>query len=248
MNKVLDTIRPLLTDPDKLKIGQNLKYDILVMARAGVVVSGPLYDTMLASYLANPASNSHGMDALASDLLDYRTIPFKEVAGSGKNQICFDEVEIEKAVVYAAEDADITLRLYEKLEPMVADQEQTELFNEIEMPLLPILIEMEKTGIRVDAEFLGSLSSEMAEKLSILEQKIHEIAGGPFNISSPKQLGEILFERLGLPRGKKTKTGCEINFTKYFYQFKPLRPLDAIKADILKLEEETVELEERVLL
>ena len=211
MDTVLDAIRPLLADPEKLKIGQNLKYDILVMARAGVEVSEPLYDTMLASYLANPASNSHGMDALASDLLDYRTIPFKEVAGSGKNQICFDEVEIEKAVVYAAEDADITLRLFEKLEPMVADQEQTELFNEIEMPLLPILIAMEKTGIRIDAEFLGSLSAEMAQKLSILEQKIHEIAGGPFNISSPKQLGEILFERLGLPRGKKTKTGWSTN-------------------------------------
>ncbi len=204
---VLAAVRPLLIDPHKLKIGQNLKYDILVLARAGVDVTEPLYDTMLASYLANPASTSHGMDALASELLDYRTIHFKEVAGSGKNQVTFDAVEIEKAVVYAAEDADITLRLYEKLAPMLAKQQQTELFDEIEMPLLPILIDMEKSGIRIDADFLGSLSAEMAIKLSRLEEQIHALAGTPFNIGSPKQLGEILFERLGLPRGKKTKTG-----------------------------------------
>jgi DNA polymerase-1 len=211
MATVLDAIRPLLTDSNKLKIGQNLKYDILVLGRAGIDVTEPLYDTMLASYLANPASNSHGMDALASTLLDYRTIPFSEVAGSGKNQVTFDEVEVEKAVVYAAEDADITLRLYEKLAPMVDQQQQTSLFDEIEMPLLPILIEMEQHGIRVDADFLGSLSAEMAEKLAILEQKIHAIAGTSFNIASPKQLGEILFERLGLPRSKKTKTGWSTN-------------------------------------
>ena len=211
LQTVIDAVQPLLDDPNKLKIGQNLKYDILVLARAGVSVIEPLYDTMLASYLANPATSSHGMDALASGLLNYRTIPYSEVAGSGKNQVCFDEVEIEKAVIYAAEDADITLRLHEKLAPMVAEQQQTKLFDEIEMPLLPILIEMEKTGIRIDADFLGSLSAEMSKKLSILEQQIHDLAGGPFNISSPKQLGEILFERLGLPRGKKTKTGWSTN-------------------------------------
>jgi DNA polymerase-1 len=204
---VFDAVRPLLNDSSKLKIGQNLKYDILVLARAGVDVVEPLYDTMLASYLANPASTSHGMDALASELLDYRTIHYKEVAGSGKNQVGFDEVEIEKALPYAAEDADITLRLYEKLAPMVEQQEQTELFDEIEMPLLPILIDMEKSGIRIDADFLGSLSAEMVIKLNRLEGQIHTLAGTPFNIGSPKQLGEVLFERLGLPRGKKTKTG-----------------------------------------
>ncbi len=207
LTTVLDAVRPLLADAGKLKIGQNLKYDILVLARAGVDVTEPLYDTMLASYLATPASTSHGMDALASELLDYRTIPYKEVAGSGKNQVTFDEVEIEKALPYAAEDADITLRLYEKLAPMLEKQQQTRLFDEIEMPLLPILIDMEKIGIRIDADFLGSLSAEMAVKLHRLEGQIHALAGAPFNIGSPKQLGEILFERLGLPRGKKTKTG-----------------------------------------
>jgi len=207
LDTVLGKIRPLLASTRQLKIGQNLKYDILVLARAGVEVTGPLYDTMLASYLANPAAKSHGMDSLAAELLDYRTISFSEVAGSGKNKVCFDEVDVEKATVYAAEDADITLRLYEKLKPMVAEQQQEELFNDVEMPLLQVLVEMEQTGIRIDPGFLGGLSAEMEKKLAILEKQIHALAGCPFNIGSPKQLGEVLFERLGLAKGKKTKTG-----------------------------------------
>jgi DNA polymerase-1 len=147
------------------------------------------------------------MDSLAAELLDYRTISYSEVAGSGKNKICFDEVEVEKATVYAAEDADITLRLYEKLLPMVAEQRQESLFYEVEMPLLPVLVSMEQAGIRIAPEFLGGLSSELEKKLAVLEKQIHEMAGGPFNIGSPKQLGEVLFERLGLSKGKKTKTG-----------------------------------------
>ena len=207
LDKVLEAIGPLLSSADHLKIGQNLKYDILVLSRIGVEVTEPLFDTMLASYLANPAAKSHGMDSLATDLLDYRTISYSEVAGSGKKKICFDEVEVEKATVYAAEDADITLRLYEKLLPMVAEQEQEALFKDVEMALLPVLIGMERVGIRIDPEFLGGLSSEMEKKLVVLKGEIHELAGGSFNIGSPKQLGEILFERLGLPKGKKTKTG-----------------------------------------
>ncbi len=207
LDHVLTAIRPLLNSTRHLKIGQNLKYDILVLARAGVEVTAPLYDTMLASYLANSAAKSHGMDNLAAELLDYRCISYSEVAGSGKNKICFDEVEVEKATVYAAEDADITLRLYEKLVPMVDEQEQVDLFNDVEMALLPVLIEMEQVGIRIDADFLGGLSSELAKKLAVLETQIHEVAGSSFNIGSPKQLGEVLFERLGLPKGKKTKTG-----------------------------------------
>ena len=128
LESVLTAVRPLLTSPRHLKIGQNLKYDILVLARAGVEVVEPFYDTMLAGYLANSAAKSHGMDSLAAELLDYRTISYSEVAGSGKSKICFDEVEVEKATVYAAEDADITLRLYEKLLPMVAEQRQAEPF------------------------------------------------------------------------------------------------------------------------
>jgi DNA polymerase-1 len=207
LDTVLGSIRRFLVSPRHLKIGQNLKYDLLVLARAGVEVDGPLYDTMLASYLANPAAKSHGMDNLAAELLDYRTISFSEVAGSGKNKISFDEVEVEKATVYAAEDADITLRLYEKLRPMVAEQHQEKLFNDVEMPLLRVLVDMEKTGIRIDPVLLGNLSAEMEQKLSALEKQIHTLAGCSFNIGSPKQLGEVLFERLGLAKGKKTKTG-----------------------------------------
>jgi DNA polymerase-1 len=207
LDDVLAAIKPLLISTRHLKIGQNLKYDMLVLARAGVEVTAPLYDTMLASYLANPTAKSHGMDNLAAELLNYRTISYNEVAGSGKKQICFDEVEVEKATVYAAEDADITLRLYEKLLPMVAEQEQEKLFNDVEMALLPILVEMEQAGIRIDPEFLGGLSTVMAKKLAVLETQIHGLAGVSFNIGSPKQLGEVLFERLGLPKGKKTKTG-----------------------------------------
>jgi DNA polymerase-1 len=207
LERVLAAVGPLLCSADHLKIGQNLKYDILVMGRVGVEVTEPLFDTMLASYLANSAAQSHGMDSLAADLLDYRTIPYSEVAGSGKKKVCFDEVEVEKATVYAAEDADITLRLYEKLLPMVTEQEQQELFDNVEMALLPVLIEMEKTGIRIDALFLSELSADMEKKLATLEGEIHALAGSSFNVGSPKQLGEVLFERLGLPKGKKTKTG-----------------------------------------
>ena len=207
LDRVLEAVRPLLASPRQLKIGQNLKYDILVLARAGVEVSGPIYDTMLASYLANPATRSHGMDNLAAELLNYHTISYSEVAGSGKKQIGFEEVEVEKATTYAAEDADITLRLYEKLVPMVTEQHQDGLLNDVEMPLLQILAGMERAGIRINPEFLGGLSADMEKKLAVLEAEIHQLAGGPFNIGSPKQLGEVLFEKLGLPKGKKTKTG-----------------------------------------
>ena len=207
LEKVLEAVRPLFVSPRHQKIGQNLKYDILVLARAGVEVSGPIYDTMLASYLANPSARSHGMDNLAAELLNYQTISYSEVAGSGKKQIGFDEVEVDKATTYAAEDADITLRLYETLVPMVTAQQQDSLFNDVEMPLLQILVGMELAGIRINPEFLRGLSADMEKKLAVLEADIHQLAGGPFNIGSPKQLGEVLFEKLGLPRGKKTKTG-----------------------------------------
>jgi DNA polymerase-1 len=205
--EALERLRPFLEDPRILKIGQNLKYDILVLGRAGIQVELPLCDTMLASYLANPAVRSHGMDSLAAELLGYRTISYGEVAGTGRNQVGFEEVEIEKATVYAAEDADITLRLYEKLMPMIAETQQQKLFDDVEMPLLPVLVDMERTGVRINSGFLEGLSVEMAEKMRGLESKIHTAAGGPFNVASPKQLGEILFERLKLPKGKKTKTG-----------------------------------------
>ena len=205
--RVLEALRPLLEDPQLFKIGQNLKYDLLVLRRAGIEVRGPFFDTMIASYLAQPAAKSHGMDALASELLGHKTVSYAEVAGSGKKQIGFEEVEVEKAVHYAAEDADITLRLAAALEPKLDETGQRRLFDEVEMPLVEVLTAMEWAGIRIDSAFLGALSKEMEGKLAALEREIHELAGGPFNIASPKQLGEVLFERLGLPKGKKTKTG-----------------------------------------
>ncbi len=205
--RVLETLRPLLEDPNLFKIGQNLKYDLLVLRRAGVEVKGPFFDTMIASYLVHPAAKSHGMDALASDLLAHKTVSYAEVTGSGKKQIGFAEVEVEKAVHYAAEDADITLRLAAVLDPKLDETAQRQLFDEVEMPLVEVLTAMEWAGIRIDSAFLGALSKEMEGKLAALEREIHELAGGPFNVASPKQLGEVLFERLKLPKGKKTKTG-----------------------------------------
>ncbi len=202
--RVLERLRPLLEGPDHPKIAQNGKYDLLVLRRAGVEVQGLAFDTMLASYLANPAAKSHGMDSLAAELLGYKTISFAEVTGKEKD---FTQVEVERATVYAAEDADITLRLAEKLVPLLKQTQQESLFNDVEMPLLEVLADMEWRGIRIHSEFLGSLSREMEGKLGLLETQIHGLAGGPFNIGSPKQLGEILFERLKLTRGRKTKTG-----------------------------------------
>ncbi len=208
---VLGKLRPLLEDPRRPKVAQNAKYDALVLRRAGINVQGIVCDTMVASYLANPAASSHGMDNLASELLGYKTIAYSEVAGSGRNQIGFEEVEVEKAIPYAAEDADITLRLAEVLEPKLIEAEQQKFFNDVEMPLVGVLTDMEWTGVRIDGDILGGLSRQMEKKLHVLEKEIHELAGGPFNISSPKQLGEVLFDRLGLARGKKTKTGWSTN-------------------------------------
>ncbi len=207
LQHVLERLRPILEDPARPKVAQNLKYDLLVLRRAGIEVRGAEFDTMIASYLGNPAARGHGLDGLALDLLGRRTITYSEVAGSGKKQIGFAEVDIAQATVYAAEDADITLQLADKLAPMLAEAHQEQLFRGIEMPLVAVLADMEWQGIRVDAQVLGDLSRGIEEKLAVLEKQIHALALRPFNIGSPKQLGEVLFEELKLPRGKKTKTG-----------------------------------------
>ncbi len=208
---VLEKLRPLLEDPQLEKIGQNIKYDALVLRNAGIELAGVSLDTMLLSYIVHPEAKSHGLDALAAEHLNHRMIPYSEMTGSGKKQICFSEVEVEKATVYAAEDADITWQLAEKLLPELPAGESEKLLYEVEMPLVDALIRMEWQGIRVDADFLGTLSHELAGKMDSLEAEIHQLAGGAFNINSPKQLGEILFEKLGLPKGKKTKTGWSTN-------------------------------------
>jgi DNA polymerase I len=204
---VLGRLRPILENPRIAKVGQNIKYDTLVLRRAGIRLAGIEFDTMVASYLAKPAAKSHSLDVMAADLLGRKAITYDEVTGSGKKRIGFEEVEIEKAAVYAAEDADITLHLAGVLAPALAESGQERLFREVELPLVEVLTDMEWEGVRIDPVFLHGLSREMEEKLKELEKEVYEMCGGPFNIGSPRQIGEVLFERLKLARGRKTKTG-----------------------------------------
>ena len=202
---VLNRLRAAFTTPTIHKVGQNLKFDLQVLATAGINVQGAWCDTMLCSYLLNPSRGGHGLDALAQEHLNHRMIGYDEVTGSGKNRICFSEVEIEKATRYAAEDADATWLLHEKLLPLVQAQGLDQLLFELEMPLMTILTRMEQHGVLLDTTFLGQLSREFGSQMEVLEQQIHQLARGPFNLNSPKQLEEVLFERLGLKAGKKTK-------------------------------------------
>jgi DNA polymerase-1 len=208
---VIDKLRPLLEERGLAKVGQNIKYDALVLRNAGIELDGIVDDSMVLSYLVHPEAKSHGLDALASDHLGHRMIPYKELTGTGQKQIGFAEVEVEKAAVYAAEDADITWQVADKLLAALPASGAETLYREVEMPLVEVLTRVEWQGIRVDADLLAGLSREMAVGLERLEGEIHQLAGGPFNINSPKQLGEILFEKLGLARGKKTKTGWSTN-------------------------------------
>jgi DNA polymerase-1 len=203
---VLEKLRPLLADPSILKIGQNIKYDMIVLRRCGVDVT-PYDDTMLLSYDLDAGLGGHGMDELAQRHLDHACIEFKTVCGTGKTQISFDKVSLEPATEYAAEDADVTLRLWQKLKGRLSQEAATRVYELIDRPLVPVLAEMERAGIKVDREELARLSAEFAREIGRLEGVIHEAAGGPFTIGSPKQLGEVLFERMGLKGGRKGKTG-----------------------------------------
>ncbi len=202
---VIERLRPGFTDPAIHKIGQNLKFDLQVMATAGIQVKGCWCDTMLCSYLLNPSRGGHGLDALAQEHLEHKMISYDEMTGTGKSRINFSEVEIEKATRYAAEDADATWLLHEKLLPMIKEQQLDKLLFELEMPLMEILAGMEQYGVLLDTAFMGQLSLEFGQQMQKLEQNIHELASGPFNLNSPKQLEEVLFERLNLQSGKKTK-------------------------------------------
>lgn len=204
--EVLAAFAPLLTDPRRHKVGQNLKYDYQVLRRAGIGMEGVWYDTMLASYLLNPARSSHGLDSLSVEFLDHRMISYAEVAGTGKEQKNFAEVPVEKAAVYSCEDADATWLLHRLFLPRMAEMGMERLFFEVEMPLVPILAEMELAGVKLDLPLLAKLSAGFGEELATLEKEIHRLAGVEFNINSPKQLGEVLFEKMKLPVGKKTKT------------------------------------------
>lgn len=207
LKEALAALKPMLEAPSVRKIGQNIKYDLLVLKNHGIDLA-PVDDTMLLSYALDAGRNGHGMDELSEIHLSHKPIPFKEVAGTGKKQITFDQVPIDKATAYAAEDADITWRLYKLLKPRLVPEAKTTLYETLERPLIPVLTEMEAHGIKVDRAVLSRLSGEFAQKMGAIEAEVYELAGETFNIASPKQLGEILFDKMGLPGGKKTKTGA----------------------------------------
>ncbi|UKJ77858.1 DNA polymerase I [Azospirillum brasilense] len=203
----LKALKEVLEDPAILKIGHNFKFDHQLFARHGVRVS-PVDDSMLISYVLEGGAHGHGMDELAELHLGHTTIPYKEVCGTGKNQITFDRVPLDKALAYAAEDADITLRLWRVLKPRLVDERMVTVYETLERPLVPVIADMESCGIRVDRAALARLSQDLAVRMAEIEKEVHGHAGRSFNIGSPKQLGEILFDEMKLGTGKKGKTGA----------------------------------------
>ena len=203
----LAMLKPMLEDSTILKIGQNMKYDAKILARVGIQVA-PIDDTMLMSYAQNGGLHNHGMDLLSARYLDHAPISIKTLLGSGKSAITFDRVSIDEASRYAAEDADITLRLWHYLKPRLHLNRVTSVYESLERPLVPVLADMEMQGIKVDRDVLSRMSNGFAQKMAGLEAEIHQMAGRSFNVGSPKQLGEVLFDELALPGGKKGKTGA----------------------------------------
>lgn len=207
MDEALALLKPLLEDPAVLKIGQNIKYDWVVMARQEIAMA-PIDDTMLMSYALDAGVHGHGMDELSKHYLDHEPIAFKEIVGTGKAQITFDLVPVPEATKYAAEDADVTLRLWHVLKARLAAAKRMTVYETLERPLVSVLAKMEMEGVVVDRSILAGLSKGFAEKLAELEEQIHQLTDETFNIASPKQLGEVLFEKLNYKGGKKTKTGA----------------------------------------
>ena len=206
---VLEQLKPLLESETLFKVGQNLKYDANVLSHYDIAIKGIAFDTMLESYCLNSVGTRHNMDALAEKYLGYKTVHFEDIAGKGTKQLTFNQIEIEKAGHYAAEDADITLRLHQAIFPQLAKiPSQLSVFNEIEMPLLPVLARMEQHGVLIDCDMLDQQSQSIGARLSELEIEAHNLAGKSFNLSSPKQLQVILFEELKIPVIKKTPKGA----------------------------------------
>ncbi len=206
LQTALDRLKPVLSDPSILKIGHNIKYDMVVFSRYGLTIA-PVDDTMLLSYILEGGKHGHGMNDLADLYLGHTTIKYKEVTGTGKSQVTFDHVPLEQALDYAAEDAEVTLRLHQTLKPRLLEENLTTAYETLERPLIPVLAAMEQKGIKVDMAQLKQVSQEFSHRLLILEQEIHRLAGKSFNVGSPKQLGEVLFDELKLEGGKKGKAG-----------------------------------------
>ncbi len=202
---VLERLRPLLEDGNQKKVGQNLKYDMSVLANYGITLNGIAFDTMLESYVLNSTATRHNMDALAEKYLDYQTTHFEDIAGKGVKQLTFNQISIEQAAPYAAEDADITLSLHQRLWPNVSeDSKRRKLFENMEIPLVPVLSKMERHGVLLDSDMLHKQSHELIKRMTEIEKEAHRQAGEAFNLSSPKQIQVILYEKLGLPVLKKT--------------------------------------------
>ncbi len=207
LSKAIDLLKPMLEDSSILKVGQNLKYDALVLSRYGVNVA-PYDDTMLMSYALDCGKGGHGMDELAKRHLDYETIKFSDVAGAGKKAKTFDQIVIKEAAKYAAEDADITFRLYEALKPRLPVEHKATVYETLERPLAPVIVAMEREGVKIDKSVLTRLSADFAQRMAAAEAEAHKLAGEEFNLGSPKQISEILFGKQGLPGGKKTAKGA----------------------------------------
>ncbi|MGU3361215.1 DNA polymerase I [Methylobacterium sp. M6A4_1b] len=203
---VLERLKPLLENPGVLKVGQNLKYDLAVLSRSGIRVA-PFDDTMLISYVLDAGKGGHGMDELARRHLGHQPITFSDVAGTGRAKITFDRVALDKATAYAAEDADVTLRLWRMMKPRLVAEHRVAVYETLERPLIPVVARMEAAGIRVDRNMLSRLSGDFSQILVRLEEEIQEDAGETFQVSSPKQIGDILFGKMGLPGAKKTPSG-----------------------------------------
>ena len=206
LDAAIARLKPMLEDPSVLKVGQNIKYDMAVFRRYGVEI-GPVDDTMLLSFVLDAGSHNHGMDELAERYLGQKTIKFSDVAGSGAKQVSFDRVPIDKARDYAAEDADVTMQLWAQFKPRLATDHMVTVYETIERPLISVLLGMEQAGIKVDAPQLRKLSAEFEKRMGELEHEIHKVAGREFNVGSPKQLGEILFDEQKLPGGRRNKNG-----------------------------------------
>jgi DNA polymerase I len=203
---VVARLGPLLADPSVMKIGHNIKYDLNVLTRVGLEVA-PIDDTMVMSFNLDAGRNNHGMDELALLHLGHACIAFKDVCGTGKNQLRFNQVQLKEATAYAAEDADVTLRLWHMFKPRLSADQVTRVYERVDRPLVPVLAQMEREGIKVDRAELARMSAEFAAGIAALEIEIHALAGTPFSVGSPKQLGEILFGQMGLKGGKKGKSG-----------------------------------------
>jgi DNA polymerase-1 len=204
----IEILGPLFSDPSVLKILQNAKFDMMVLARAGFPLLAPIDDTMLISFAQDAGAHGHGMDELSRLHLGHTPIPYDEVTGTGRNRISFAQVPIHNATAYAAEDADVTFRLWDRLKPRLRQNEALALYEQVERRLVPVLLKMEREGIKVDADDLRSMSLDFEQRMAVMEKDCHRLAGHEFNVGSPKQLGEVLFDEMSLPGGKRMKTGA----------------------------------------